>query len=563
MKKSNRKYIRLLAMAMSLAVVGMLAAFMALAAQPELASAQGLCDGPLAPFLAQCQSGTTPTTAPAPTSPMVAAGDTIASDSTSGGGAPQFQVVIDSLPMNLAVGSSIVLYLEDDYQEPATIPASSVYFVAESPTSETTGNGARVYTTIAPKVDNDAYFDTNKDDISIRVFIPDMCTSSTDDCQGPNGVNAGQMLTMVIEDSSGIKNPTEAGSHSAAFAIVGPTGSVPGPAAVNKDFELPTWAKISLSDVDNSRGYELQVTGSGFNDGTTATVYVLHDPSVGSVAFDNGANEAALCERIVNRGTLAGGSLVGSDDQVSVTFVVTAPTFGPGNTNYICMVDGEGRMSHTDVERFHLEHSIHVSPSTVSAGDKATVFAQDYPNAGASFSSLRIAGSSYAPDGTSLSAFITSHSAIGPDGDATVTFEVPDGREGTLRLDARWGNIEASTRITVREGGFTEPQFVGPVTNLAASALGQESGSVLLTWSEAPNAQVHFVMYVKSAELSASNYGSAQMVPFAGLQGVVKELEGGTPYSFIVIGMRWNWVEYGTVWGSWSNWVASTPSGAT
>ena len=57
----------------------------------------------------------------------------VTSDSTSGGGAPEFQVVIESLPTNLAVGSSIVLYLEDDYQEPATIPASSVYFVAESP----------------------------------------------------------------------------------------------------------------------------------------------------------------------------------------------------------------------------------------------------------------------------------------------------------------------------------------------------------------------------------------------------------------------------------------------
>ena len=279
MKKGNRKYIRLLATAMSLAVVGMLATFVALAAQPEPASAQGLCDGPLAPFLAQCAGVAPPPTDPGtpttPTMPMVAAGDGIASDSTSGGGAPQFQVVIDSLPMNLAVGSSIVLYLEDDYQEPATIPASSVYFVAESPTSETTGNGARVYTTIAPKVDNDAYFDADKSDISIRVFIPDMCTSSTDDCQGPNGVNAGQMLTMVVEDDSGIRNPTEAGSHSAAFAIVGPTGSVPGPAAVNKDFELKTVAKISLSDVDNSRGYELTVTGSGFNDGTTATAWVL------------------------------------------------------------------------------------------------------------------------------------------------------------------------------------------------------------------------------------------------------------------------------------------------
>ena len=541
MKKGNRKYIRLLAMAMSLAVVGMLAAFMALAAPPEPASAQGLCDGPFAPLFAQCQ-----------------AGDMITSDSTSGGAAPEFQVVIDSLPTNLAVGSSIVLYLEDDYQEPATIPASSVYFVA-SPPSAQTGNGARVYTIIAPNINTDAYFDADKSDISIRVFIPDMCTNATDACEGPNGPTRGQKLTMVVEDSSGIKNPTEQGSHSAAFAIVGPTGGVPGPAAVNKDFELPTWAKISLSDVDNIRGYELTITGSGFNNGTTASAYVLQAASAPMDAAGDADCAALVADPASTR---IGSGLVTSDDKVVITAEVTVPTFGAGNVNQICMVDGENRYS-SDIDDFNLEHSIHVSPSTVSAGDTATVFAQDYPNAGASFSSLRIAGSAYAPDGTSLSAFITSHSAIGPDGDATVTFEVPDGREGTLRLDARWGNIEASTRITVREGGFTEPQFVGPVTNLAASALGQESGSVLLTWSEAQNAQVHFVAYVKSAELSASNYGSAQMVPFAGSQGVVRGLEGGTSYSFIVIGMRWNWAEYGTVWGSWSNWVASTPSGAT
>ena len=156
-------------------------------------------------------------------------GQPITSDSTSGGSAPEFKVVIDSLPMNLPVGSSIVLYLEDDYQEPATIPASSVYFVAE-PASAPTGNGARVYTIITPKIDTDAYFDADKDDISIRVFIPDMCTNATDACEGPNGPMRGQKLTMVVEDSSGIRNPTEAGSHSAAFAILRPTDSVPGPA---------------------------------------------------------------------------------------------------------------------------------------------------------------------------------------------------------------------------------------------------------------------------------------------------------------------------------------------
>ena len=107
-----------------------------------------------------------------------------------------------------------------------------------------------------------------------------------------------------------------------------------------------------------------------------------------------------------------------------------------------------------------------------------------------------------------------------------------------------------------------EPQTVGPVANLTASADGQEDGAVRLTWSEAENAQVHFVVYVKSAELFAGNYGSAQMVPFAGSQGVVRGLEGGTAYHFIAIGMRWNWVEYGTVWGSWSDWVSATPVGS-
>ena len=50
--------------------------------------------------------------------------------------------------------------------------------------------------------------------------------------------------------------------------------------------------------------------------------------------------------------------MVGSDDKVTVTFEVTAPTFGPGNTNHICMADGEGRKSKTDVEDFNLQPSI-------------------------------------------------------------------------------------------------------------------------------------------------------------------------------------------------------------
>ena len=124
----------------------------------------------------------------------------------------------------------------------------------------------------------------------------------------------------------------------------------------------------------------------------------------------------------------------GEDVKVSVTFEVTAPTFGPGNTNYICMADGEGRMSDTDVEDFNLEPSIKVVPSSVNSGDTVNVFAQDYRNTGQGFTSLRIAGRTI-PMG-----YIQSSRSIGQDGSGSVTFEVPGGFEGVLRVDALWGD---------------------------------------------------------------------------------------------------------------------------
>ena len=118
-------------------------------------------------------------------------------------------------------------------------------------------------------------------------------------------------------------------------------------------------------------------------------------------------------------------------------------------------------------------------------------------------------------------------------------------------------NGDRSNAETVLPGA--EPQFVGPLENLTVSVDGQEAGAVRLAWTPAENAQVHFVAHIKSADLAAGNYRAAEMAPFAGSEGVVSGLEGGTSYYFIVIGMRWNWVEYGTVWGTWSSWVLATP----
>ena len=289
-------------------------------------------------------------------------------------------MVINNLSRDLPVGSQIVLYLEDDYQEPSSIPSNTVYFVATGGNAAQqvkTGSGARVYATDQIKIDTDDYFDATKNDIRIAIPIPDMCTTDTVDCQGPNGPMQGQRLTMVVQDNSGIKNPSEAGKHSADVRIVGTTDSLPdiGPAGSGSPddnhkgiTELETKAKISLSDSNNKRGYTQTVTGTGFNNDSTATAYVLAT-----------SGDAPSCEAVVSGGTKAGDGIVGSDDTVAVVFDVTVPVFKPGNVNYVCMEDGEGRRSVGDVERFELEDSIRVVPATVSAGDTVTVFAQDFP----------------------------------------------------------------------------------------------------------------------------------------------------------------------------------------
>ena len=460
---------------------------------------------------------------------------TITSSSDSGSATVELKLTA-TLAGNVPVGGAFVLYLEDDYQEPDSISASDVYFVVtpgDNNTALKTGNGARVYATVNPEIDTDAHFTKDKKDIDIRVSVPDLCTTDTQDCQDLNGLMSGDMVTMVIQKSAGIKNPSEAGTHSVGTSVLGPTDDVGGPRyrtdkvfakpseaatdaqvsnkkvglgerpdtahAESADVGLKTVAKIGLSDVDNKRGYEMTVTGSGFNDGTTASVYVLAgkaaiwdtldcaemnlavDPEdevtdnvkdegycrlyadlddgedgtvdqkakVRSLDYTSGPAEAAVCAGIIDKGTNVGGALVGSDDKVAVTFEVTAPTFRPGNVNYICMVDGEGRMSSTDVEDFNLEPSIKVVPSSVNSGDTVNVFAQDYPMSAGVFALLKLAGED-------ITGTVKSSRSIASDGSGEATFEVPGGYEGVLRIDAQWGTgdnkVSKNSKITIAGG---------------------------------------------------------------------------------------------------------------
>ena len=497
MKKGNRKHVRLLAMAMSLAVVGMLAAFIALAAQPEPAAAQGLCDGPLAPLLPQCEDstttpGTTPTpptdgTTPTPT-PDLPAGTMLESSSTSGGASVKLTLTIVDLPNNLNSGSWVEIYLEDDYQEPDSISRQDVVFIAtnaDGTGTRATNDGGTV-TAAAVEIDDGGEIDGEDDAVVISARIPDM--DPRDDNFGYPV--QGQTLMMIVSSSAGIKNPTEETDNSTGYAIVG-AGGERGDVADVKLTDLLVKAKIGLSADDGGRGKAVTVTGSGFNNGTVATVYVQpnaiamwwdgldcemmndavspksDEPQVGSddpeaspaspycamyadltadaksVVKRAGLASKDVCQQIVNDGNSLGTDGVDSNDKFEVEFTVHQDEFDAGEVNYICAADNESPSNRlaSAVKVFDVTPSLTISPDSASSGEEVTLKPRD-------FNSGIIEVSLDGDEDTTYPAATDDDFEIEKDGSDYV-FNMPGGLSGVVQVSFKQGGDTKRGTITV------------------------------------------------------------------------------------------------------------------
>ena len=237
MSNKTRKRFLPVALVMAVGAIAVMALAIAMAGGPRDVQAHGNSPGDCSTDAGRAvhdlisPNDPCPTPTPDPTEPPSDYAEpeevTITSDSTTSSGAPELKLTIAELGMPMSVGSSIVLYLEDDFQEPDSIPMTSVYLVAEEPTTTDTGSGSRVYVTQPVKIKTGAYFDEDKKDIAIRISVPDMCTTDTSDCQGANGLRMNQKVTLVIESDSGIKNPSEAGTHSVFYDLLGPADPIP------------------------------------------------------------------------------------------------------------------------------------------------------------------------------------------------------------------------------------------------------------------------------------------------------------------------------------------------
>ena len=396
MSNKTRKHIWPVSLTAALGIMVMLAMMAAVVWTPGPAFAQG--GAPSNPF------GTPPADGgDGPTNPFTppddgngAAGDMIANSSTSGGAGVELILTIGSMPMDAVAGSSVELYLEDDFQVPDSISRDTVYFTVPGGGLNQNGGG-RVYTADPVEIDDSDHFTENKDDYSIRVFIPDMNNAEN---SGYNGPEEGQTLNLVFTKAAGIKNPTEAGTHSVGYSVLGVNDEAnDGPmystksgdamqdgndtvalgmhdSAASESIGLKTLAKITLSDEDAGRGKEITITGSGFNNGTGAEVFVLVSD-----------NKPADCRTLITKDLASGEERhslgkaeVGSDDKFVVTYTVHQDEFNPGAVNHICAADSEAgnpRFS-SDIDTFILEASVTVSPASASFGDEVTVKPRDF-----------------------------------------------------------------------------------------------------------------------------------------------------------------------------------------
>ena len=185
--------------------------------------------------------------------------------------------------------------------------------------------------------------------VEYTFYVPDM----NGDIEGAPGIAAGATVSVLVSPGAGIRNPTEGGSK-------GPIGVF-----TSKQDMMDTSLKITvdrtlqLSDYDTNRNKSLTVIGKGFQNGTTATIYLDNA---------NGNRQALVSVPVA------------SDDAFEATFTVTVPPFVPGKGNWLYAEDGNEPPQVSNRVEFKIEGLLIVSPTSAAVGDEIEISLVDRPD---------------------------------------------------------------------------------------------------------------------------------------------------------------------------------------
>ena len=119
---------------------------------------------------------------------------------------------------------------------------------------------------------------------------------------------------------------------------------------------------LALSSYASNRGKNLTITGKGFKNGTTATLYVA--PTDG----------AAMS---------LGDVIVGTDDTFTNSIVVTVPPFVAGTDNLVYATDGKTPPNESPKLGFEVEGLVTLTPTAAAVGDDVDITLTDWRTADA------------------------------------------------------------------------------------------------------------------------------------------------------------------------------------
>ena len=270
--------------------------------------------------------------------------------------------------------------------------------------------------------------------IEYQILVPDMNGTS----DGAPGIASGSVVTVVISTAAGIMNATEGGSK-------GPIGVFTSEQTSLAYDKVTIQRDIVLSSYASNRNKSLTVIGSGFQNGTDATVYL-----------DNGNG---------NRQTLVSVP-VASDDTFEAQITVTVPPFEAGTENMISVEDGNQPPFKAGPVKFEVEGLLTVSPTSAAVGDEVDITLEDWPNDGSIPSdAVTIAGVTQTIIG----------SAIVNGGSANfrieISTETPSGTD-EIKVDTPALGENDTQRITI-EGAYLSANPATAVPNQAITVTGR------------------------------------------------------------------------------------------
>jgi hypothetical protein len=275
-----------------------------------------------------------------PGADVTATTDGIASPNTAGQLAEyQFTFVVNqNIPANIG---EVRITFDKDTLVPDLIPQNGIQFQADLLTNALgqgnigTGGANQVVTArISPVLDVD---DTDPRRRELIVKVPDMDPTTGDvgqAGQGVQGIAAGARVRMLITTTAGVRNATERENsgidiQACSSACTGAHNVIAG-----ADTTASVFIKnvVRVNDVDGSRGASVTVIGLGYNDGTTATVWLDNGVDLNGDGVIDTPAELALHNDGVKQSQERelGRVIVNSDDTFSLQVTVGNPPFVSG-----------------------------------------------------------------------------------------------------------------------------------------------------------------------------------------------------------------------------------------